>query len=117
MSTTAPADLGEHGLEFWSYVLGAFELEPQELLILRQVCRAIDSCEQLQEVSQEGSRDQRLKVLRELRQQRLTLQRMLGALGLPDVDGQVQMSSYQRQRQRAANVRWLRERQRRSDGA
>jgi hypothetical protein len=86
----APDGAGPAGRRLWRGVLGSFELGPHELLMLKEACRVADVCEVLAAVVAsdgpmlEGTEGPRLHpALRELRQERLTLSRMLVALRMP----------------------------------
>jgi hypothetical protein len=77
-----PRDLGAAGRKLWREVVADFELSPTELILLGETCRTLDAVELLAEGEDAGD----LRVLRELRQQRLTLARLIAALRLPVQD-------------------------------
>lgn len=82
----APRGAGEAGKRLWRSVLGSFELEEHELLLLRQAVRVTDTCEDLQAVSaaQGPVVDGRVHpAVVELRQQRIVLARLIVALRVP----------------------------------
>ncbi len=86
-----PAGTGPAGRHLWRAVLTGFELAEHETVLLRQAVRTVDVCDSLQRVlDAEGvmstSRLGDAKVhpaLVELRQQRLTLARLVVALRVP----------------------------------
>lgn len=90
----APAALGEAGRALWQSIADEYELEPHNLAVLEQAARVADHVALLDEaVRRDGvlmENPQRGTVahpaLVELRQQRLTLTRLLVALRLPDED-------------------------------
>ncbi len=110
----APAGLGRAGGALWRDLVGAFELDERECAVLAAACRQADDLVKLEEVLAEdglvvaGSRGQpRLTtVVAELRQGRLALARLLGALALPDEVGAKPVTSRSARASRAANVRW-----------
>jgi hypothetical protein len=81
-----PADAGAAGRRLWRGVTSRYELEPQEMELLRQAVRVADLCEELQAtVDREGvmvdGRAHPAAV--ELRQQRALLGRLIVALRIP----------------------------------
>ncbi len=93
MTTTAPkapSDLRRSGRALWRAVHAAFELDEHERQLLHETCRTRDLCDRLQTVldadgvmseSSQGVRVHPAAV--ELRQQRITLARLLAALNVP----------------------------------
>ncbi|MBQ0902680.1 hypothetical protein [Micromonospora sp. U21] len=87
----APKGLGTAGSRLWRSVLDAFELSEQGLTLLRQASRTADLCDQLQAVvdvegpmvSAKDDGQRAHPALVELRQQRITLARLLVALRVP----------------------------------
>jgi len=82
----APRGIGPEGRKLWRAVLGEFELEEHELLLLRQAVRVADTCAQLQAMVDDHGplRDGRAHpALVELRQQRILLARLIVALRVP----------------------------------
>jgi hypothetical protein len=82
-----PAGLGTAGRRLWRSVTADFELAGHEVLILAQAAHTADVCEALQRVVArdgpvlEGPRTH--PACRELRQQRITLARLVAALRIP----------------------------------
>ncbi|WP_193607144.1 hypothetical protein [Nocardioides lijunqiniae] len=93
MTSTAPKppnDLKRSGRALWRAVLGPFDLDEHERQLLHETCRTRDLCDRLQTVldaegvmstSSQGVRVHPAAV--ELRQQRITLARLLAALNVP----------------------------------
>lgn len=86
----APDDLGDRGQALWVAVVKAYVLGPHELSTLVEVCRTADTLDALAEVVREagpmaawGSGGRAHPALVEARQQRLTLAKLLRALGIP----------------------------------
>lgn len=87
----APRGSGATARKLWRSVLAEYELQEHELALLARACRVADTCEQLQSVvDEEGALvETRLgekrahPALVELRQQSLTLARLLVALRVP----------------------------------
>jgi hypothetical protein len=86
----APAGTGPAGRKLWRSVLADFDLGAHETLILVQACHVADTCEALQEVigrdgpmlaGADGPRTH--PACRELRQQRITLARLIVCLRVP----------------------------------
>src|SRR5829696_7789396 len=110
-------ELGEAGRALWDAVhadLGAeWELTGHERVLLEQACAQLDVAADLDaEVEARGlvvtgSRDQPvlLPAVTEARLARLAAGRLLGALKLPDADGQPSSAGSRRSRD-AARVRW-----------
>ena len=93
MTTSAPkppTDLGRSGRALWRAVLNDFDLDEHERQLLHETCRTSDLCDRLQAVlDQEGPMSTSSQGIRvhpaavELRQQRITLARLLAALNVP----------------------------------
>lgn len=86
----APDGLKAAGRRLWKAVAGAFDLEPHERELLREVCRTADLIDGLQTVlDAEGPMAESSQGIRvhpaavELRQQRITYARLVAALGVP----------------------------------
>lgn len=113
-----PAGLKAPGRRLWSDV-GAWlddqdvTLDPHELALLRQMCVTADRLDWLRRTADAVTNlDERLKVLREERQQATALARLVTASGLPtglvdESNGKpVGLSPTSRRAQRAARARW-----------
>jgi hypothetical protein len=124
----APPGLGARGRRFWLLIVKTYDLEPEELELLVEVCRTLDTCDQLQQaiddqgVTARGSTGQvrAHPALAELRGARLILGKLLAQLDLPDEDGASLPSPLSARGSRAARARWSRTAQvrelRRGDG-
>jgi hypothetical protein len=110
-----PAGLKASGKRLWSAVTESFVLNPGELSMLEQACRTSDELARLEaavralpELTTTGSTGQ-IKphpLLAEARAHRLLLERLVGALSLPDQDEESGLRPGQRHAQRAAEGRW-----------
>ncbi len=85
-----PAGLGTSGQALWRAVVDEYELTEHELVLLREGCRTVDSLDALQTLLDAeglmGSTSQGPRIhpaMAELRQQRMTLARLLAALHIP----------------------------------
>jgi hypothetical protein len=92
MSVPKPPDgLGPGGRKLWRSILADFELGQHEQLMLREACFTADTCEALQAVVAEQGPTvtnhlggvSAHPALRELRQQRLALARLVVCLRVP----------------------------------
>jgi P27 family predicted phage terminase small subunit len=100
--SNAPRGLRAAGKRLWRAVTGEFELSEYEAGLLLQMCRTVDTLDDLQAILDENglisqsSQGERVHpALVEARQQRLVLAKLLAALGLPsglvdDADGRAQ---------------------------
>lgn len=88
-----PRDLKRSGRALWRAVVADFDLDEHERQLLHETCRTSDLCDRLQAVldadgpmseSSQGIRVHPAAV--ELRQQRITLARLLAALNVPSGD-------------------------------
>lgn len=79
-ATYAPRGLGAAGRRLWKSVTDDFDLEGHEKLLLTEVCRTADLCNDL---AARAAKTGGSKFLVELRQQRLTLARLMSAMKLP----------------------------------
>ncbi len=95
MKVKVPAGLKASGAALWRSVVEDFDLSEHERAQLLQAARLTDTLDQLQAVlTTEGptvpdpatGASKPSPVLVELRQQRITLARLLGALRVPDAD-------------------------------
>ncbi len=97
MTTTAPKPppgLGTSGRRLWRSVVDSYTMAEHELTLLREACRTADAVDLLQAqldrdgVMSESSQGVRVHpALAELRQQRITLARLLAALQVPAEQG------------------------------
>ena len=102
-----PARLNARGKAFWTHVTSVFELSEVELQLLVEAVRTIDVVESLERAARDAeSPAAQLTVLREVRQQRLVLGRLLGQLALPDEDGEAMPTATSRRASKAAHARW-----------
>lgn len=92
-----PVGLQARGRRFWKDTLEAYELTDGELSLLAEVCRTMDTLDELARIvaaegaTTTGSQGQKVvhPAVAEARQQRLALHRLLAALALPDEDGRI----------------------------
>lgn len=91
--TKAPAGLGPAGRNLWQAITAEFELAEHELAQLEEAARTRDLLGRLRAeldaspVMLESSQGMRLHpAVAELRQQRLTLARLLATLGVPGLE-------------------------------
>lgn len=87
---TPPTELRASGRTLWKTVMRDFALEDHERMLLRECCRTADSLDRLQTLlDSEGYMSQTSQgprvhpALVELRQQRITLARLMTALRIP----------------------------------
>jgi hypothetical protein len=116
-----PAKLGAKGKALWNQIITGYDLRPDEVRTLEDVCREADLIERLEEqlrgsdLMVKGSQGQLVAspLVSELRQHRATLTVMLKALKLPDTDAtaQRQRDLVSEQARSAARARWDRPRQ------
>ena len=107
----APDGLRKAGRHVWRHILGEFDLDARELLVLEQAARQADAVAALEAEIDEsglvsrGSRGQpRLSgSVTELRQARLALSKLLSELALPVDDGETAAGRHAR---KAAEARW-----------
>ena len=113
----APRGLGSRGKKFWHKVMAEIDFNEAETELLVEVCRSLDSLDQLYETVSvhgpmvKGSAGQIVinPAVSEARQQRIVLHRLMAALEIPDEDGIEEgfVSSARTQSARhAANRRW-----------
>ncbi len=108
----APKGLGAAGQALWKAITGRWDLDNRESAILAHAARTADLIDQLEHLLDEqgltvaGSNGQpRLSPLpTEIRQQRLTLEKLLNALSLPVAEGESPRVS--RRSELAARRRW-----------
>lgn len=111
----APTGLGTDGRGLWRDVLGAYELDPQEVRILREAGRLLDEIRKVEAVLDaapslvtRGSQGQDVghPLLAELRQHRAAYEKLMKALDLPDATGNSAPSDGQRRSATANAARW-----------
>ena len=110
-----PTGLKARGKRLWAAVATKYVLTPAELEMLGQACRTSDELDRLEravrnlsDLTTTGSTGQ-LKphpLLEEVRRHRLLLERLTGALNLPDDDEEVGLRPGQKHGRRAINARW-----------
>ena len=90
---TRPAHLGAPGRALWGELMGAFDFDAQDLIVVVEACRVKDRLDQLDAViraegvttvSPQGPRAH--PALTESRQQQIVLTRLVASLRLPDDD-------------------------------
>lgn len=111
-----PAGLGTAGARFWRQVAGAYELRPDEGVLLETACRTLDTIAALdaalvgEPLTVRGSAGQLREhpLLSEARQQRLALSRLLRQLALPDPEevAELREAARSRKARAAARERW-----------
>jgi phage terminase small subunit len=113
---SAPKGLTDRGRRFWRTVVAGYELEPDELELLVEICRLLDQVEALQAVLEQdgltatGSVGQ-VRVhpaVGELRSSRALLGKLLAQLELPDPEGESLSTPTQARARKAARSRWER---------
>jgi hypothetical protein len=110
-----PSGLKSPGHRLWAAVAESFVLNAGELAMLEQACRTADELDRLEKAVRAlpnlittGSTGQ-LKphpLLAEARAHRQLLERLVGALALPDEDEESGLRPGQRHARKAANARW-----------
>jgi len=116
-SPRAPAGLGVAGRALWRCLTGAYSFEPAELAVLGAACSQLDDIAALEQLVAEqgltvaGSAGQTRvhPAIAEIRQGRVALTRMVGALALPD-EAERPMTATSQKAKRAADLRWSRKR-------
>jgi hypothetical protein len=110
-----PTGLKAPGRRLWVAVAGLYVLTPAELEMLGQACRTSDELDrlekavrQLSDLTVRGSTGQPKAhpLLEEVRRHRVLLERLTGALNLPDEDEEVGLRPGQKHGRRAINARW-----------
>ncbi|WP_285492244.1 hypothetical protein [Actinomadura sp. NBRC 104425] len=117
-----PSDLGAAGRALWRRIGealadmpdGPLQLDPWEVELVAEVCRAVDRMAALRDrmaAAEEAGDDARwLRLVQEERQQRAILGRVVAASGLPTGlvggDTPAGLSPRSRRAQRAARARW-----------
>ena len=106
-----PSGLEKAGKRVYSAIVGEFDLDGRELLVLEQAARQADVVVALEEevassglVGRGSSGQMRLsQTVTELRHARLALSKLLGELALPDDEDETAAS---RRGRKAAEARW-----------
>lgn len=116
MKLRTPAGLRARGRRFWADTTTAFELERDEVELLVEVCRTLDTIDSLQvAVDREGvvvpgstGQPRQHPALTELRGARIVLSRLLAQLALPDAEGAPLATATSDRARSAAQARWAR---------
>lgn len=116
MAVKTPPDLDDAGRRLWRAVAAwrrehDLELEPWEVEMVTEVCRAVDRLAALRaRMADAGDEGRWLALVKEERQQRAILGRVVAASGLPtglvDQDSTAGRTPKSRRAQRAAEARW-----------
>src|SRR6187200_232259 len=110
-----PAGLKASGKRLWLSVIGKYVLTAAEVEMLGQACRTADELDrleravrQLSDLTVAGSTGQPKAhpLLEEVRRHRVLLERLAGALNLPDEDQEVGLRPGQKHGKRAIQARW-----------
>jgi hypothetical protein len=110
-----PTGLKAPGKQLWAAVATKYVLTPAELEMLGQACRTADELDrleravrQLSELTVRGSTGQPKAhpLLEEVRRHRVLLERLTGALCLPNEDENIGLRPGQKHGQKAINARW-----------
>lgn len=112
---STPPGLSAGGRRFWRETVGEYEFRTDELILLQQVCKMLDTVEALADRAASvdpvvvGSTGQPRvhPLLPELRQQQMALSVLLRRLGLPDPPAaEMPTSSRSRAGRHAVSARW-----------
>lgn len=115
MNERAPAKLGKRGRSLWKTVTATYQLRPEELELLEDMCRTRDLIDRLQaeidgsEVMVAGSMGQFVThpLVQEIRQQRNTYRQLTTRLDLPDSEGNSPAAGKRKAKaSTAARARW-----------
>jgi hypothetical protein len=110
-----PTGLKTPGKQLWAALATKYVLTPAELEMLSQACRTADELDrlekavrQLPELTVRGSTGQPKAhpLLEEVRRHRVLLERLTGALCLPDESEEVGLRPGQKHARRAIQTRW-----------
>lgn len=110
-----PSGLGKQGRAFFREVHNSYELDVRDGPILLETCRVLDEIEALKAaidadgVISIGSKGQPVEhpALAGLRAHRLSLDRLMTRLGLPDAEGEAPLTVAQMKARKAAAARWV----------
>ena len=112
-SREIPAGLSPRGAALWTHVSDGYQLGPDEVEVLVELCRTVDlaevlAAECLANPMVDGRFGRTLNpAVREVRQQRAEMRHLAAALGLPDSTGKPNIESGNTKRaRRAANARY-----------
>lgn len=113
-TVAAPAGLAAKGKKMWKAIAGPYELRPDELDILEDICREVDLIARLEdsldasELLTLGSQGQDVlnPLVSELRQHRATKKALWASLKLPDDAAPIAAN----QQREAAQSRWAQSR-------
>lgn len=111
-----PTRLGTKARTLWTSITTTYDLRADELRILEDACREVDLIERLekemgkQPLTVKGSMGQTVAhpLVQEIRQHRGTVKSLLGALDLPEDDGDSKPASRSTSARAAAEARWRR---------
>ena len=120
-----PADLRQSGAEFWLSTHGAYELDARDRPVLLECSRVLDEIDDLKAALENdgvrgvGASGQPVPhfALQALRAHRLTLDRLLSRLALPDEHGKKPLSAESAHAKAAADGRWKQHRLDKAAGA
>lgn len=109
----APEGLGEAGRRFWRGIVGAYELTPAEVELLRQAARIVDLLERIddqlsrEDLTVAGSRGQQRShpLLFASLEQRKVLEGLMNSMALP-LPGEVQGKRRSPSAVASAQARW-----------
>jgi hypothetical protein len=105
MTQSPPRGLQSRGRGFFRRITASYEISDAEAELLLECCRTLDAAEDLQtRIDAAEDERARLRLLAEVRQQRLTAGRLLAQLDVPEPD-KVESPTTIRAR-RAAESRW-----------
>lgn len=101
-SPAAPKGLHSRARRLWKEVVSAYQLRPDELILLETACKTVGVVADLEDalagqpLTTKGSMGQEREnpLLSELRLQRVALNRTLAQLNLPDQDGSAEMNPH-----------------------
>ncbi len=112
-----PADLGKGGRALWRATVKVYDLRPDEVPLLGEMCRTLDRLAAIRDalvtapliVAGSTGQDRAHPLLAEERAAQLVYAKLQAQLGLPDDEGQTNVTPAQRRAAKAANARWMRE--------
>lgn len=109
-----PENLGKSSQQVWRETVKVFDLRADELRILEDACREVDLIDRMEKILQgtplivDGSQGQPREspIVKEIRQHRLTFQRLMGSLKLPEESEVPAERTRTISARAAANARW-----------